>query len=249
MGKLNGKVALVTGGNSGIGLASAKLFREEGATVVVTASSPASYERAVQELGKQFDVVQADVSKLAELDRLYAHVKAKHGGIDVLFANAGLGKFVPSIETDEALYDQLMNVNLKGLYFTVTKALPLLKPGSSVILTGSSVSIKGMAGASVYAASKAGVRSLARTWTAEIPAATARFNVLSPGPTETPIFHKSGFTAEQRDAFEQQVIGMVPARRMAQADEIARAALFLASSDSSYVYGADLFADGGISQV
>lgn len=249
MGKLNGKIALITGGNSGIGLATAKLFKEEGARVIITASSAATFETAQREFGNLFDVIKADVSRNDDLDQLFAMIKAKHGGIDVLFANAGIAQFAPTEGVDESFYDRMMNINVRGLFFTVSKAIPLLREGSSVILTGSSISLKGMAGGSVYAATKAAVRSFARTWTAEIPAAKARFNVLAPGPTETPIFAKAGFTKEQAAGFERQVLASVPAGRMAKPDEMARAALFLASSDSSFVLGIEFFVDGGISQV
>ena len=249
MGKLEGKIAVITGGNSGIGLSTAKLFLEEGAKVIITASSNSTFDTAKKELGDKFDVIQTDVSKNGELDKLYATVKTKYGGIDVLVANAGIAQFLPTENTDEETYDRMMNINVRGLYFTVAKALPLLNKGSSVILTGSSISIKGMAGASVYAATKAAIRSFARTWTAEVPAEKARFNVLAPGPTATPIFAKGGFTKEQAAGFEAHILASVPAHRMAQPEEMARAALFLASSDSSYVLGTELFVDGGISQV
>lgn len=249
MGKLTGKIALVTGGNSGIGLATAKLFKAEGAKVIITASSSASFARAEKELKDHFDVIQADVSKSNELDHLFAAIRTKHGGLDVLVANAGVANFRPMEAADEEFYETMMNINVRGLFFTVAKALPLLRAGSSVILTGSSISIKGMPGASVYAATKAAVRSFARSWTAEISPAKVRFNVISPGPIETPIFGKAGFTKEQQDDFTKQIVTTVPVGRMGQADEIAKAALFLASEDSSFVAGADFFIDGGISQI
>lgn len=249
MGKLQGKIALVTGGNSGIGLATAKLFREEGAKVVITASSASTYDKAKKELGEYFDVVQTDVSKSADLDRLFATIKSTHGALDILVANAGIAQFLPTGNIDEEIYERTMGINVRGLYFTVAKAIPLLRDGSSVILTGSSISIKGMPGASIYAASKAAVRSFARTWSTEIPPHKTRFNVLAPGPTATPIFAKAGFTKEQAAGFESQILSTVPAGRMAQPEEIARAALFLASADSSYVVGTELFVDGGISQI
>jgi NAD(P)-dependent dehydrogenase (short-subunit alcohol dehydrogenase family) len=224
------------------------LFKEEGAQVIITASSAQTSEKA-KELGEHFDVLQTDVAKPEELDRLYSEIKTKHGGLDILFANAGIALFAPTDAIDEAFYDRMTDINVRGLFFTVSKALPLLRDGSSVTLTGSSVSIKGMPGAAVYAATKAAVRSFARTWTAEIPAKKARFNVLAPGPTETPIFQKAGFTKEQAEGFESQVLASVPAGRMAKQEEMAKAALFLASSDSSFVLGTEFFVDGGISQV
>jgi NAD(P)-dependent dehydrogenase (short-subunit alcohol dehydrogenase family) len=249
MGKLNGKVALVTGGNSGIGLATAKLFKAEGANVIITARSSETFAKANKELGGQFEVVQTDVSRLSDLDNLFKSVKQKFGGIDILFANAGVALFRPTVESDADFFDNQFNTNVRGLYFTVSKALPILKPGSSVILNASVVATKGIAGASVYAATKAAVRSFARSWTAEIPASLARFNVLSPGPIETPIYGKMGMPKDHLDAFATDMIGKVPAKRFGSADEMAKVALFLASNDSAYVLGADIVADGGYGQI
>jgi NAD(P)-dependent dehydrogenase (short-subunit alcohol dehydrogenase family) len=247
--KLNGKIALVTGGNSGIGLATAKLFKSEGAKVVITARSPETYRVAKAELGAQFDVVQTDVSDLNQLTALYTHIKSTYGGFDVLFANAGVAHFKPTTEIDQAFFDNQFDTNVRGLYFTVAKALPLLNKGSSVILNASVVSIKGMAGASVYAATKAAVRSFARSWTAEIPVENVRFNVLSPGPIETPIYGKMGMPADQVAGFSEHMKSIVPAHRFGSADEMAKVALFLASEDSSYIAGADILADGGFGNV
>jgi len=245
-GRLRGKVIVITGGNSGIGLATARLFKAEGAAaVVITASSAKSFAAAQRDLAADgFDVVQADVADLAQIDVLYEHVRAKHGGIDVLFANAGLFAVAPSEKVDAASYDALMNVNVRGLFFTVTKALPLLRDGSSVILNASVVAEKGFPGASVYAATKAAVRSFARTWTAEISPAKTRFNVLSPGPTVTPIFNGNG-----GDATVNHFASLTQIKRAATVEEIARVALFLASDDSSYVAGIDLLAAGGLGSV
>lgn len=245
MGKLTNKVALITGGNSGIGLATAKLFKEEGAKVIITARSKETFEKAQKELGAHFDVIQTDVSKIEDLDRLYAHVKNKYGKFDILFANAGIANWSPTVETTPEFFDNHFNTNVRGLYFSVAKALPLLNKGSTVVLTSSVVSIKGFANSSVYSATKAAVRSFARSWTAEIPVDQVRFNVLSPGPIETPIQDKMGMTAETK----QGLAALVPIKRQGTADEMAKAALFLASSDSSYVVGADLFADGGFGQI
>lgn len=247
--KLNGKVALITGGNSGIGLATAKLFKEQGAQVIITARSAETFKLAQAELGQHFDVVKADVSRLDEVQSLLLHVKNKYGGLDVLFANAGIALFRPTTDSDPEFFDQQFNTNVRGLYYTVQKALPILNPGSSVILNASVVANKGMPGASVYSATKAAVRSFARSWTAEIPVAQARFNVLSPGPIETPIYSKLGMPPEQVKAFGEQMTASVPARRFGSSDEMARVALFLASSDSSYICGADIVADGGFGQV
>ena len=248
-GKLQGKVAVITGGNSGIGLATAQLFKAEGARVVVTASSAASAAKAQTELGKDVEVVQVDVRDLAQIDKLYAAVKAKHGGIDVLFANAGIAEFRPATAVDAPFFDNIFNVNVKGLYFTVQKALPLLREGSSVILNASVVTSKGLPGASVYSATKAAVRSFARSWTAEYHPDKIRFNVLSPGVTTTPILERTVGEAQAKAA-EAQLASGAPIKRAATSLEIAKAALFLASrEDSSFVVGFDLVADGGFGQV
>lgn len=249
MQKLQGKIVLVTGGNSGIGLASAKLFKQEGATVIVTARSKETFEKARSELGQLFDVVQADISRLKDIEQLFTHIKNKYGKLDVLFANAGIAQFIPTTEVSEAFFDSHFNTNVKGLYFTVQKALPLLSAGSSVILNASVVSVKGLAGASVYSATKAAVRSLARSWTAEIPVSQVRFNVLSPGPVETPIYSKLGMSQAELKGFADHMASTVPAKRFGSAEEMAKVALFLASNDSSYIAGADIMADGGFAQV
>ncbi len=249
MKKLENKVALITGGNSGIGLATAWLFKEHGAKVIITARSKETFDKAQQEYGKSFDVIQADVSKLEEIDRLYSQVKNKYGKLDVLFANAGVATFAPTALIDEAFFDNQFNVNVKGLYFTVAKALPLLNKGSKVVLNASVVSNKGMYGASVYAATKAAVRSFARTWTAEIPVDDVRFNVLSPGPIETPIYSKMGMPQDQIDSFSAQIIANIPIKRFGTSEEMAKVALFLASDDSSFICGADILADGGFGQI
>lgn len=249
MKKLENKIALITGGNSGIGLATAKLFKEHGATVVITARSPETYSTAKKELGHLFDVVQTDVSQSKDLDNLYTHIKNKYGKIDVLFANAGVAVFRPTVEVDYDFFDNQFNTNVRGLYFSVAKSLPLLNKGSSVILNASIVAVKGFPGGSVYSATKAAVRSFARTWTSEIPADLARFNVLSPGPIETPIYTKLGMSPEQTKDFAAGMTNTIPAKRFGTADEMANVALFLASNDSSYIRGADIMADGGFAQV
>lgn len=249
MRKIENKIALVTGGNSGIGLATAQLFKEEGAKVIITARSKATFEKAQKELGDQFDIVQTDVSEPADLDRLYNHIKSKYGKLDILFANAGIANFRPTTDVDSAHFDTQFNTNVKGLYFTVAKALPLLNDGSSVILNASVAAQKGIPGSSVYSATKAAVRSFARSWTAEIPATKARFNVLSPGPIETPIFAKAGMSAEQTDAFTSGIKASIPSGRFGKPREMATVALFLASSDSSFLFGADILADGGLGQI
>lgn len=245
MSKLSNKVALITGGNSGIGLATAKLFKEQGAKVVITASSPKSFEKAKAEYGSVFDVVQADVSKSDELDKLYAHIKSKYGKFDILYANAGVSGWMLTAEVTAEYYDNMFNVNTRGLFFTVQKALPLLNKGSKVVLTASSASVKGMAGASVYSSTKAAIRSMARSWTAEIPVADVRFNVVSPGPIQTPMFDGMGFSDDQKN----WLLSMIPAKRVGMPEEIASVVLFLSSDESSYIAGEEIFADGGIAEV
>lgn len=247
--KLNNKVALITGGNSGIGLATAKLFAEQGAKVIITARTAESYKVAKTEWGSHFDVVQTDVSSTPQLDKLYSHIKTTYGGLDIVFANAGVALFRPTEQSDEAFFDNQFNTNVKGLYYTVAKALPLLRKGSTVVLNASVVADKGMPGASVYGATKAAVRSFARSWTAEIPVENVRFNVLSPGPIETPIYSKLGMPADQLAGFQSHMATSVPAHRFGSAEEMAKVALFLASADSSYIAGANIAADGGFGQV
>lgn len=249
MKKLENKIALVTGGNSGIGLATAQLYKEQGAKVIITARSKETFEAAQKEYGAHFDVVQTDVSRTDDLDRLYSHIKAKYGQLDVLFANAGVAHFSPTTDSSPEFFDNQFNTNVKGLYFTVAKALPLLSKGSSVILNASVVADKGMAGSSVYSATKAAVRSFARSWTAEIPVEQTRFNVLSPGPIETSIFKKTGMSDQQVSEFKTGMTATIPAKRLGSPQEMAAVALFLASSDSSYVAGANILADGGYGNV
>jgi NAD(P)-dependent dehydrogenase (short-subunit alcohol dehydrogenase family) len=247
--KLQGKIALITGGNSGIGLATAQLFVQQGAKVIVTARSSETFAKAKKEFGTVFDVVQCDVSDLAALDSLFAYIKQKYQHLDIVFANAGIAEFRPTSASDAEMYDRIMNTNVKGVYFTVAKSLPLLRDGSSVFLNGSALDAKGMAGASVYSATKAALRSFVRSWTAEISPSKARFNVLSPGFTTTPIYGKMGVTDDKVAETEAGYSVNIPAKRFATSDEIATVALFLASSDSSYICGADIIADGGFAQV
>lgn len=249
MGKLTGKVAVVTGGNSGIGLETARRFVSEGADVVITGRRQDALDEAVKSIGKCVTGVQGDVANLADLDRLYSTVAQRFGRIDVLFANAGLAQFAPFGQVSEASFDLQFDVNVKGLFFTVQKALPLLVDGATIILNASIVGVKGMGPASPYAATKAAVRSFARTWTNELKDRHIRINTLSPGPIETPIFGKVGLTEEQMTGFASAIIGLVPMGRIGKADEIAKAAVFLASDDSSFVTGIDLQVDGGLAQV
>ncbi|MGD0961765.1 MAG: glucose 1-dehydrogenase [Methylomonas sp.] len=246
MSKLSGKIAVITGANSGIGLATAKLFAKEGAAVVITGRRQAELDAAVAEIGGNAIGVQGDVSKLADLDKLYAEVKAKFGHIDIVFANAGISELSPIGAITEEHFDKVFDINVKGLLFTVQKALPLLVDGGSVILNSSVANTVGFEGFGVYSATKAAVRSFARTWTAELKARKIRVNVVSPGPIETPIFGKMGLSAEQIEAFGANTTTQVPLGRFGRPEEIAQAVLFLASSDSSYVAGVDLYVDGGM---
>jgi len=249
MAKLEGKVAVVTGGNSGIGLATAKRFVAEGAHVFITGRRQAELDAAVSQIGKNVSGVQGDVSNLADLDRLYATVKQQKGRVDVLFANAGLGEFVPLGQITEAHFDKTFGVNVKGTLFTVQKALPLMPDGGSIILNASIASIKGTPAFGVYSATKAAVRSFARSWTNDLKERKIRVNALSPGPIDTPIFDGLAPTKEGVDKIKDGFISTIPLGRMGTPDEIAKVAVFLASDDSSFVTGIELFVDGGMAQI
>lgn len=245
MSKLTDKVAVITGGTTGIGFATAKLFVDEGAKVIVTGRSPATLAAARAELAGKAEVVASDATKLDDIGRLFDHVREEHGRVDVLFANAGGGQFRPLEAVDEAYFDDMLALNLKSVYFTVQKALPLLGRGSSVVLNTSIAGAKGFPGTSVYSAAKAAVRQLARSLGAELLDRGIRVNAVSPGPIETPILGKLGL-GEQLDGFKQQMTGMNPMKRFGRPDEVARAALFFASDDSSFVTGSELAVDGGV---
>ena len=249
MKKLEGKVAVITGGNSGIGLATAQRFAAEGAHVFITGRRQGELDAAVRDIGKNVTGVQGDVSTLADLDRLYATVKQQQGRIDVLFANAGGGELAPLGGISEEHFDKAFRVNVKGLLFTVQKALPLFQDGGSIILNASIAGSKGMEAFSVYGAAKAAVRSFARSWTVDLKHRKIRVNAISPGPIETPGFNNLGLTEEQIKEFRTTVVSAVPMGRMGSAEEVAKAALFLASDDSSYVTGIELFVDGGMAQI
>jgi NAD(P)-dependent dehydrogenase (short-subunit alcohol dehydrogenase family) len=249
MGKLQGKVAVVTGGNSGIGLATAQRFAAEGAYVFITGRRQSELDAAVKQIGENVTGVQGDVSNLADLDRLFATIKQQKGHIDILFANAGGGEFLPLGEITEEHFDKTFNNNVKGLLFTVQKALPLLQDSGSVILNASIASSKGLEAFSVYSATKAAVRSFARSWTIDLRERKIRVNALSPGPIDTPALGHLASTEEQVGELKKNLTAGVPMGRMGSADEIAKAAVFLASDDSSYVTGIELFVDGGMAQV
>ncbi|MCU0238082.1 MAG: SDR family oxidoreductase [Pyrinomonadaceae bacterium] len=249
MSKLNGKIAVITGGSSGIGLATAQTFIKEGAKVVITGRKQETIDEALALLGENAFGVRGDVANLADLDTLFATVKEKFGGIDVLFVNAGVAFFAPLEASSEEFFDQIMNINVKGAYFTVQKALPILHDGASVVLTTSVVNQIGMENASVYSATKAALRSLARTLSAELVGRGIRVNAVSPGPIETPIFSKTGMPQEALDEFGASVIQQVPMKRMGKADEVANAVLFLASADSSFILGSEIVVGGGMSQI
>jgi NAD(P)-dependent dehydrogenase (short-subunit alcohol dehydrogenase family) len=249
MSKLSGKIAVITGGNSGIGLATAKLFAAEGAQVVITGRRKDDLDAAVKDIGNKAYGVQGDVSKLADLDQLFADIKQKFGHIDILFANAGIGELSPVDAVTEDHFDRQFDINVKGLFFTVQKALPLIKNGGSILLTSSIVNTKGMGAFSVYSATKAAVRSFARSWTTDLKDRKIRVNSISPGPIDTPIFNKMGLTDQQAQEMGGHIVSQVPMGRFGTPEEIAKSALFLASDDSSYITGIDMYVDGGMAQV
>ena len=240
--KLEGRVAVITGGTTGIGLATARLFVKEGAYVYITGGRQKELDEAVQAIGRNVTGIQGDVAQMSDLDRLYEAVNTK-GRIDVLFANAGAAEFAPMGEITEEHFDRLFNINVKGTLFLVQKALPLMKDGGSIILNGSVASLKGTPAFGVYGATKAALRSFVRTWTSDLKDRHIRSNVISPGPTDTPLFDR-----QSRDAVAR-IVSTIPMGRMGEPDEIAKAALFLASDDSSFVTGIELFVDGGRGQI
>jgi len=247
--RLTGKIAVITGGNSGIGLATAKRFVEEGAHVVITGRREKELKEAAAFIGRNVTAVAGDVSNLEDLDRLYAVVKEKHGHVDILFANAGAGTVAPLEVATEAHFDQTFDVNVKGLFFTVQKALPLFKDGGSIILNSSVSNVMGVPGFTAYAASKAAVRNFARGWTMELKDRKIRVNSMSPGAIETPALENTGLTAEQIEQAAAQWVSQSPLGRRGKPEEIAAAVLFLASDESSYIAGVDLAVDGGMAQV
>ena len=248
--KLAGKIAVITGGNSGMGLATAKRFVEEGAQVVITGRREKELKEAAALIGKNVTTVVGDVSRLEDLDRLYAVVNEKHGHIDILFANAGAGTVAPLATATESHFDQTFDVNVKGLFFTVQKVpSPLIKDGGSIILNSSVSNVMGLPGFTAYAASKAAVRSFARGWTMELKDRRIRVNSMSPGPIETPALNKVGLPPEQVEQAVAQFTSQVPMGRRGKPEEIASVLVFLASDESSYITGVDLAVDGGMAQV
>ncbi|MEH2200011.1 glucose 1-dehydrogenase [Nostoc sp.] len=249
MGKLEGKIALVTGGNSGIGLATAKQFVAEGAYVYITGRRQAELDAAVEAIGKNVTAVQSDVSNLADLDRLFATIKQEQGHLDIIFANAGGGQIAPLGAITEEHFDKTFNINVKGLLFTVQKALPLLPEGASIILNASITSIKGTPAFSVYSATKAAVRSFARNWILDLRERKIRVNAISPGVVPTPGYDHLGLNDQQLQEFVDSQASTIPLGRVGTPDEIAKAVVFLASDDSSFVNGIELFVDGGMAQI
>ena len=245
MAKLDGKIALITGGTSGIGAATAKRFQSEGAKVIVTGSNPKTLEVARHELSG-IDVMASDAGDAAATKTLIDRVQSHYGRIDVLFVNAGIAKFSPSADVDEAFYDAQFNINVKGAYFVIKHAAPVMNDGGSIILTSSVSGVLGGGGQTVYGATKAAIRSFGRTFAAELAPRRIRVNTISPGPIETPIFGKTGLTAEQLAGFTESLMTTIPLKRVGQPEEIAAAALFFASDESSYTTGAELFVDGGM---
>jgi NAD(P)-dependent dehydrogenase (short-subunit alcohol dehydrogenase family) len=249
MKRLEGKVAVVTGGNSGIGLASAIEFGREGAHVVISGRDPKTLQKAAEQIGGDTLAVVADNSRLSDIDKLMAAVKAKYGRIDVLFVNAGIATFGPFESFTEKQFDEMANINVKGSFFTVQKALPLLSKGSSVFFNTSAANEIGMPNTVAYSATKAAIRSFARTMSAELVARGVRVNAISPGPIQTPIFARMGMSGQQIDEMTKHMAQLVPAGRMGQMEEVAKVAAFLASSDSSFLLGAEIPVDGGIGQL
>jgi NAD(P)-dependent dehydrogenase (short-subunit alcohol dehydrogenase family) len=249
MGKLEGKVALVTGGNSGIGLATAKRFVNEGAYVFITGRRDPELAAAVKEIGRNVTGVRGDVSNLGDLDRLFAQIKREKGRLDIVFANAGIAKYAPFGEITEELYDSIFDINVKGLLFTVQKAVPLLPDGASIILNASIVASKGLSSNSVYSATKAAVRSFARTWTTDLKDRRIRVNAVSPGSTDTPGLGALLASSPVGKERLKTISNIVPLGRLGTPDEVAKAVVFLASDDSSYITGTELFVDGGFAQV
>jgi NAD(P)-dependent dehydrogenase (short-subunit alcohol dehydrogenase family) len=248
-GKLEGKVALITGGNSGIGLATAKQFVNEGAYVFITGRREAELAAAKKQIGKNVTAIQGDVSNLDDLDRLFAQIRKEKGDIDIVFANAGVARYAPLGTITEDFFDSIFDINVKGVLFTVQKSLPLLRDGGSIILNASIVATKGLSSNSVYSATKAAVRSFARTWTTDLKDRRIRVNAISPGPIDTPGLSELLASSETGEQRKKMISTTVPLGRFGRPEEIAKAVVFLASDDASYITGIELFVDGGFAQV
>ncbi|NDV41905.1 SDR family oxidoreductase [Flagellimonas sediminis] len=249
MGKLNNKVALITGGNSGIGLATAELFAGEGAKVAITGRDENTLKDAANQIGNETLAIKADVLNLDSLDDAFQEVESKMGKIDVLIVNAGIFKGAPLTDFSEALFDEIVDINFKGTFFTVQKALPYLNDGASIVITGSAAAEVGVENASVYSASKAAVRALARNFSADLLSRKIRVNVFSPGHVETPIHGRLGLSPEQVKGLREELASGVPIKRVGTAEEMAKGYLFLASDESSFMLGAEIVVDGGWSQL
>lgn len=249
MARLKGKTALITGGTTGIGLATAKLFLQEGARVAITGQDAGRVAEAGAMLGANAIAIRANVASASEMEAVATRLKTEFGGLDIIFANAGIAKPMPFAEVTDENIDSQIGVNLKGVIYTVQKMLPILRNPASIILTSTTLTQQGFAGMSVYSATKAAVRSLARTLSAELVGQGVRVNVISPGPIETPIYGKTGMSAEALQQMAGTVVGKVPLGRFGQSEEVAKAVLFLASDDSSYILGEDLLVDGGMATI
>ena len=248
MRSLEGRTAVITGGNSGIGLATAKEFRQLGARVIILGRNADSVAEAVETVGGETLGVRADVSRVADLDRAFAEIREKVGRVDILFANAGIGRFLPVSETTEEMFDEITDTNFKGVFFTIHRALPLIPDGGSIVLTSTVAVHFGMPGASIYAAGKAALNSLAKTLAIELADRRIRINVISPGPISTPIFGKMGMDKETLDQVAAGILAGVPLKRFGTSEEIAKSVAFLASDEAAFITGQELVADGGMSQ-
>lgn len=249
MSKLSGKVAVITGGTTGIGFATAELFKKEGAQVAITGQNAERVKAAQEKLGKDVLALKSDTSKIKDIEELAAKVKERFGKVDIVFANAGIGKFTPFEQVTPENFDELFGTNVRGLYFTIQKLLPLMGKNGSIILNASVAGSKGIESASVYSATKAAVRSLGRTLARELAPKGIRVNTVSPGPIETPIFEKLGMQRSEIDAWAKEMESMVALKRFGQPEEVASTLLFFASNDSSYVVGTELFVDGGMAEL